>query len=323
MSVHYPWPAFRSQWGCDVEGFQVDGKPHDEVVHHEHLRIRADQLDAWTTMTCSVRARTTEATPDDLSGLRPFVVISSPRTQLRQSVPLALVQTEDGSTEYVGEFSLPRSVLAAAVTVRVDVGALHNDRLRIVGSSSPWTLIIDPSEAPRSPGAPPFKTAWVDFSSDAASPECRQHPKAYALMDLTGSEPTLLLNTKIDGFRHLLLADKAKTERRRHRDLLGVDLARYAVATLFRSASDEISGIDDDDPVEPPSTPLSRQVCEAVAGAMTGIGSVDDLYEGLARSDQLSVAARASLWAEIDLAIDALTGVSDTVAGICTEVKHA
>lgn len=322
MSVHYPWPAFRSPWGCDVEGFQVDGKPHEEAVHHEHLRIRADQLDAWTTMTCSVRARTTEATPDDLSDLRPFVLISSPRTQVRQSVILDLVQTGDGSTEYVGELTLPRSVLAAAVTIRVNVGALHKDRLRIVGSSNPWTLVIDPSEAPKPPGAPPFKTAWVDFSSDAASAQCRQRPSAYALMDLTGLEPTLLLNTKIDGFQHLLLADKAKTERRRHRDLLGVDLARYAVATLFRSASDEISGIEDDDPVEPPSTLLSRQICEAVAGAMTGLGSVDDLYEQLARSYQLSIPARASLWAEIDLTIDALLGLSATVAGICAEVKH-
>jgi hypothetical protein len=317
MSIRYPWPTYRRPLNLTLSDLQVDGVERDDLLDETHLRARLDESKLWRHLT--VRASvTTDEPPLDVSEVRAHLLVSAPRTQTR--VPVPLDSTEDG---WSGVVTLHRDVLGGAVSVHAQIVGLVNDRRRLVGSSESWVLVVDSSEAPTPPGVPPFNIAWIDFSSEEAPQIARSSPEAHAVMDIA-SEPVLLLNSNLDGFQSLLHADHAKAERRRLRDLLGSGVARYAVATLFRAAASEIVAavVDDEDP-EPPAERLRRQVCEAIAEAMTGLTSAEELYRRLVDAERGSMTDRAMFWTEIDLAIDKLTGVSNTVAEVCKEVQYA
>ncbi len=145
-------------------------------------------------------------------------------------------------------------------------------------------------------------------------------PEAYAFMDLEGT-PRLLLNSGIDGFQHLLYARAPKLERRRLQDLLGADVARYALTTLFRAAAAEVR--DDDGTVSPPE-PSSSAGVRGRGGTHAGCRSRGGDFvpaEQLVRARD-SVKDTVELWGAVDLAIAALTGVSASLSTACAEVKH-
>ena len=174
---------------------------------------------------------------------------------------------------------------------------------------------------PRPAGAPPLRSTWVDFASSDAPPEVRRNATGYCYVDITQSPPTLYLNSGIDGFQSLIMAENAKTERRRHRDVLGAMAARQVAHSLFRAACAEVIPGDYGAPATGPTTALLRNICETVAAELPDTESAEDLYERIA-SLPTNPTAAATFWAEVDLMLDRITGLSDTIARVCAEAKH-
>ena len=123
--------------------------------------------------------------------------------------------------------SIPRSAVAGKANLTIELTGEHLDRRRVVGSSLPWAIILDQAEAPERQGAPPLKTAWVDFNSGEAPAEARRYGTAHAYVDVASTPPVLYLNKGIEGLQQLILSENAKLERRRQRDMLGAQIARY------------------------------------------------------------------------------------------------
>lgn len=315
MTARFPWPQFRFPWSVEVSGLIVDCKPHDSAVDRLHRRVRLDDL-TWQCAGLVLRAQTTERMPAGIDNLQGFVVVSSPRTNVRTPVPLL----PDGLQAVYGEVPLDSHDLAGTVALTVTIVATIDGRRRTIADAEDWVVVVDDSTAPTPPGAPPFPHVWVDFACADAPDIARRNHGAHAIMDLSAA-PQLLLNAGIEGLQDVLHAEKPKLERRRIRDLLGTTIACDAVTSLFRAAVAEVVDLSEDGPV-PPSDSLSRQTCEAVAGAMPTVSSVDELYERIVATKD-SARDRATLWAEAEVALAALTDVHDTVVRVAGEVKRA
>jgi hypothetical protein len=313
MSPHYAWRTLREPLAVEIAEAFVDGRPIDRsLIDEEHLRVHLEAFDDWQDLDIVVEAKPGGEMPDELVDSSVYVLVECVATQSR--IPFVL-----SGDPWTGRINLTRGEVEERFSLRAEIAAPIHGRWRIIGSSPEWTVVMDRSAAPVPPGTPPFETVWIDFGTPEAPAIARRMPEAYAVMDLEG-KPRLMLNTGIDGFQHLLHADAAKLERRRLRDILGADVARYAVMTLFRAASAEIL-LDDDGLITPPERPLYRQVCEAVAERTPGIGSVEELYEQLVRARD-SAAEAIEVWGAVDLAIAALTGVTSAISTACAEVKH-
>ena len=317
MTLHFSWPQFKRPWELAFENVELVGVEAEVEVYADQRRVRLDVARDWESFRLHMRMASTETKPAELTDLDAYVLVASARTNTRLPVRL----TADGPGAFVGGVELPRDLVAGSVQIEGQVVS-PGDPVRLVGTSEPWTLVVDASEAPPLPGAPAIDTAWLKFSSDDAPPVARAAQDSYAVMDMTGVKPTLLLNEEINGFRALLSASKAQLERRRLRDTLGTSIARYALGALFREAKARIT-IEDGDEVSPPEDHLLQQVCEAVAGEVKSVSGVDDLYRQLATEATLTSLDRGRLWVEIDNAIDRLTHHSETVASIVEEVRHA
>lgn len=319
MSVRFAWPSFIGPWSVVVEDLRTDGRHRPGCVDVPRRRVRLDQAGDWESATFHVTASTSEETPLGLASVRAFAILSSPRTNTR--IPFALTATDSGESRFNGTVEVARPAIAGAVDLAVDIGARLGDRPRLVGLGDPWSVIVDASAAPTPPGAPPFETVWLDFKAQEAPFAAQQQPDAYAVLDLT--KPALLLNDGIDGLRGLLLAGSARHERRRLREVLGTSIARQATATLMRAAATDIVPLDlDETAPQPPSDGLSTQVCEAVAAEMNTVGSVTEFYERLVAAAHGTPLQNATLWAEIDAAVDRLTGHSAAIARVVEQVKY-
>ena len=311
MTVRYPWPTLPTPPTVELDGVTLDDTEADPgVVDAEHQRIRVDDGPPWERFSCRVSTGSLDGLPVGLDSPVVYAVASSAESATR--VPFVLA-----GTPAEGRIELHRRELGRAVELTVEVAARHRDRLRVVARTEPWTVVVEPGVAPVAPGAPPFDMVWIDFTSDDAPALARSTPDAPAVMDVAmGARPRLLLNSGLPGFQNLLHADTAQKERRRLRDLLGADVARMAVTTIFRAAIADIARADDGTVVVP-EDPLHRRVCEAVAGTTVGIGSVDELYEGFADGESPS----SELWARADLAIDELVGRRRAWSTACEEVR--
>jgi hypothetical protein len=317
MTPRFSWPQYRRPWELALEAVLLDGRDGTVHVDSDHRRLRLDSVSDWSSVRLSLRLETTEQSPADIGEVTAYVLASSARTNTR--VPQTL--HAESARSFTGDFLLARETLAGPVQLEGHV-VTSGDRVRIVGSSDPWTLVVDASDGPPLPGAPPFDMAWIDFSSHEAPHVARAAQDSYAVMDLAANKPVLLLNSEIKGFQGLLNAKKAQLERRRLRDTLATSIARYALSTLFREARAQIT-VEDDDTVTPPESHLLRQVCEAVAAELKSVSTVDELYLQLGRESSLTQLDRSRLWAEIDNAVDRLTNHSEMVASIVEEVRHA
>lgn len=310
MSVRFAWPVLASDPGVELDELQLDGVPAAAAVKDgDHLRVVLP-AGHWERFSC----RVVVGTDEDLSAfdeLVCFVVAASRDAATRVPFVLSGLPGE-------GRIELLREEIARSALLTVEVAAVHRGRRRIVGRSAPWTVVSEVGTAPRAPGGLPFEMSWVDFSGAEAPAAVQAAPLASAVMETSvGAVPRLLLNSSLPGFKDLLHADSAKLERRRLRDLLGSDVARLAVTTLMRAAAVEVVEADDGTVMEPQEG-LHRQVCEAVAEAMTGVGSVEELYQRLAGDGWSSV---DDLWGRIDLAIDELVGRRTAVATACEEIQ--
>jgi hypothetical protein len=316
VTIRYPWPTFVSSLQCHLTDICLDGKPIKlELVDGEYLRLRLDSVGDWDRFDCDVAVMTDEPVPAGIDDLFTYVLVASPSTNTRMPFPLKGLRGKPAT----GHLTVPRSVVEGSFTVQAEIGANVAGRRRVVGSSDAWTVVLERREAPTPPGTPPFDIAWINFSDTGAPSAARESPNAHALMDLT-QEPRLLLNSGIEGLQTLLHNNTAKLERRRVRDILSSSVTRYAVGTLFRAAAAEVS-VYDDGPPQPPSSALLRQVCEAVAGQMSGVGAVDELYEQLAASGDTPL-DNTELWMRIDLAIDGLMGSTDALSTAAREVAN-
>jgi hypothetical protein len=317
--TRFPWPSYRDPWECFVTEARLDGTTSLLEVDGDHLRVEAFDKD-WVTAELEVEVLTSEPLPAGVDSLDAYVLLSCTATQLRRSYRLHRDERES-TTSFRGTLIIPRSAVAGKGILTAEVVAEHDGRLRAIGSSVPWGIVVDKSEAPDRPGVPPLKTVWVDFSASEAPPEARRHSEGYAYVDVAASPPILYLNKGIDGLQLLILSNNAKLERRRHRDMLGALIARYVANALFRAAVEQVTPDEYGGRPEGPSSRVLRDVCEAVAAELPDTEGVEDLYRSLTELVP-GTAASASFWANIDLALDRMTSMSSTIARVCEEAKR-
>lgn len=312
MSPVFAWPTYREPWSLIVDDPMVDGQYREELVDDEYRRVRIDGVDGWRQVVLDVTA-----TPPDenLTTERVHLLVESPRSNTRISVPLG------GDGVWQASADLRREYLAGPVTLVVEATGTIDGRVRLLGRSEEWTLVVDSGQAPTPPGAPPFTITWVDFRSAEAPESARRNADAHSIMDLTG-EPCLYLNDGIEGFRALLHADTARLERRRARDLLAGEVARTAWSTLVRAGVTDIATGDVDDEPSAPEEPLFRQALEAVARVATGVSDLDDLVERIWSAQNGTITEVMSLWTDLDAAVDRLSGLPDVVESMIREARN-
>ncbi|WP_043496454.1 hypothetical protein [Georgenia sp. SUBG003] len=316
MSPLFAWPTYREPWSLDVDGLMVDGVFREDLVAEDARRIRIDEAGDWQRAAISLTA-TPEDKADGIEATGVHILVESPRSNTR--IPVPLRADDDGA--WVGDVELAREMLGGTVTIVAVVTAQIDDRVRLVGRSDDWKLVVEPGEAPVPPGAPPFAMVWKNFSDTDAPPIARRDPDAHAVMDLS-IQPTLYLNDGIEGFRAVLNADTARGERRRARDLLGADVARTALTTLVRAAVEEVEQNATDDDASPPEDHMLRQTLEAVARVGRTTADLEELCGRIAAARQGTLSERLALWTEIDAAIARLSGLPDAVASLAKESRN-
>ena len=317
MTPRFAWPTYTEQWDCQVSGFVLDGQDAGDNIDSDYLRLNGSER-TWSTAEVLLTTSTTENVPAGLTDQTAYVLVACSGTQLRRTFPMT--QMPDGNG-FQARLRISRTAVTQKATMSVEIVAQFGDRRRVVGRAVDWTLAVEASEAPRPAGAPPLRSTWIDFAGDDAPPEARRNPTGYCYVDITKSPPLLYLNSGIDGFQSLIMADNAKTERRRHRDLLGATVARQAANTLFRAAVEEVAPGEYGAPAAGPTSGLLRNICEAVASELPDTEAVDDLYERISNLSG-NPGATAIFWADVDLALDRMTGLSEAIVRICGEVKH-
>lgn len=319
MTPRFAWPSYAEPWECAITAVDFDGREESSAIDSDHLRV--DAFDGeWSAATLAVTASTNQPPPDGLQNLRGHVLLSCTPTQLRRSYPIAMIGGEVDPS-FKGALIIPRSAVSGKATIIVEVVGEDNGRQRVVGSSVPWAIVVDKAEAPDRPGIPPLKTIWVDFAGSDAPAEARRNVAAHAYVDVASAPPILYLNKGIDGLQSLILADKPKLERKRHRDLLSAYIARYVANSLFRAAAEQVTTDEFGGEPEGPTSRVFRDVCEAVAAELPDTETVEDLYEVITRLPD-GPPDSAMFWADVDLALDRMTAVSSTVAQITEQVKR-
>lgn len=315
MMPLYSWSTFRDPFELHLDGLGVDGVLRTDLVHPDNRRVRLDFAEGWSSVRLEIRVEA----PPAAEPLRPdsvHLLVSAPRAQTRHAVRLA----PDGGS-WSAAVDLPRAMLAGVVTAVAEATSVVDGRIRLVGRSEEWRLVVDAGEAPVPPGGEPFPMVWIDFAASEAPEVVRRNRHTYAVMALVPA-PVLYLNEGIEGLHALLNAETARGERRRARDLLGCDVARTAVTAIVRAAVAEIAATSPGEEPTPPSTPLLRQTLDAVAGALASPLDLAELCERIARSEAGSAADRANLWADVDAAVVRLCSLTETVADVAKEARN-
>jgi hypothetical protein len=316
--TRYPWPCYRDPWECLVTDVRLDDGAAALRVNGDLFRVDAF-ADAWSSAELAVEVTTDEPPIRGIQDLRAHVLLTCAATHLRRSYLLE-IDGEEAHPRFKGRLTIPRSVVAGKATLTAELIGTYEGRQRSVGSSVPWALVVDVSDAPQMAGIPPLQTVWVDFGGAEAPLEARRWASAPAYLDLSATTPVLYLNKGIDGLQLLILSNNAKLERRRHRDMLGAVIARYAANALFRAAAEQVTADGYGGRPEVPGSRVLRDMCEAVAAQLPDAETVDDLYDMLADLSEGRLNG-ARFWANVDLAIDKLTS-APTIAQICEEAKR-
>ncbi|MGV9827849.1 hypothetical protein [Gordonia sp. NPDC003429] len=317
MSPVVAWPSYKGQWQSQLSNAITES---DVVVEPDETQYRLHLEDTgWRGITMDLAVWTSESKPTGIGELNGYALVACRGTNTR--IPFRLVSdSSDIKTRFTGNIALARDVLDGTATLSVEIVAEIGGRTRVIGRAIPWTIVVRKFDAPRKSGQPPISQVWVDFDCAEAPAVARKNPRANAALDVALDTPVLYLNSGIPGLQAILMAEKPKMERRRLRDLLGSEIARYVASTLFRVAAAQVVAEDDEEPVGP-TDPLLKATCESVAGAIPRFTSVDDLYTALARSTNR--ADFADLWADIDAAIDTLTDASAATSTATSEVRYA
>ncbi|MEE3851783.1 hypothetical protein VZC37_15680 [Gordonia sp. LSe1-13] len=315
MSPVVAWPTYKGQWASHLLDVATESGAAVEP-DGDRYRLHLDDL-AWHTVTFTLNLSPTEPAPAGLVAQQGFALVACRGTNTR--IPFRLFPDASNPDRLSGPITLNREVLEDTATLSAEITAQVDGRTRVVARAIPWTIVLRRFDAPAKAGEPPITQVWVDFDSADAPPVARKNNRAHAALDAAPDKPILYLNSGIPGLQMILTAENAKLERRRLRDILGSQIARYTVSTLFRLAAADVVADGDDDPIGP-SDPLLRSTCEKVAGAIPHYTSVDELYSALVRTT--SRPGIADLWADIDAAIDTLTDASSTASTATSEVQY-
>lgn len=311
MSPRFAWPQYRRPLDLEIEVLAPALTVKDGDEAETNRRIRLDLHESWSEVHLRFTLTTTEKAPDSITGQVAYVLVSSTRTATR--IPVTLHPGYDG---FEGDIVLTKAALSGPVQIAgqiIESGGVA----RVLGASEPWTLVIDASDAPPMPGAPPFKMAWQSFEA-ADSPTYLQAARhSYSLMDLTGPEPILWLNKDITGLEAVVSASHAKLEKRRLRDVLGAQIARDALLALFREALAQV--VIENDEVTLPDNSLLRQTATVIAAELNSVADVEEMFRKLLTDQQ----QRQQIWMEIDNAVSSLTNLSESVARSVEEVHFA
>lgn len=315
MNRWYPWPRFAGELGLTLVDATAGGTNLGASVDGERLRIHLDRAE-WARAEFRLSVRTSEVPPAGPTDLTAHAVVSSPASQLRRPFPLKLSVSEDGVVA-TGDVVLNRDELAGIVTLDAHIVGLVNGRARVVGATDVWTIVVDPAEAPRPPGAPPFKFRKVDFSSAEAPLILQQHVGAYAYFE--ASEPAVLyVNDGIEGLWTLLHSPHAKDDKRRQRDVVAAIIARVVLESLARSAVEQVRSDESDDGL----SRSQREICVQLADRHPKVTEVEDLYELMKALETASPSDVEDFWGHFDLAVDQMSGLADVMARNINEVRR-
>lgn len=310
MSIHYAWPQYREPWALSVE-LSCGDLDCDGAVDDSRRTIRLDEVDGWATATLTFALSTTEKQPVAVGELSAYVMLSAPRANTR--LPVQLTPSQSG---FEGSVTVARQFLAGSVEVTGHVAGT-DATVRLVGETEPWTLIVDPGDAPPQPGAPPFQTIPISFSSDDAPSQIQLASDSFAVMDTTGPKPILYINKDVTGLEAILYSERPRLEKRRLRDVLSAQLAYYAAGVLFREAVAQTEF--DEDQVMLPTDPLLAQICEVVATQVESVEGAEEMMRRLFASP----AERGDLYIQIDNALTRLTNLGEHVSRATEEVHYA
>jgi hypothetical protein len=310
--TYFPWPQYTQPWALRIHASLPNAPQAEIVVDEAARRIVVPSDSSWSILTLSFAVSTDEVV-DIGADVIAYVLVSAARTNIR--IPVKLRKEAE---THVGDVTIERALLRGVADV---VAQLVTDSpVRLVGVSEPWALVVEAGEAPLRKGKPPIDVQWVNFS-DSESPSIAQSATdSYAVVDMTGLEPVLLLNEEVEGFKQLMMAGKPQLERRRLQTVLGSSLARLTMTSLVREAQARIIE-NDDDTFDPPEEPLYRAVLDALATQIGSVSDTDDLCSALGNPKSMSPTDRARLWAEIDNAVDRLTDHAESVAQVVKEVR--
>ena len=316
MTLLLPWSSWRQEWEVRLDEVVLDGRERNDVASADHRRL--DLSEPWESATVRVTAVPADSErPDGISGLMVHALVTCRDTLWR--APVVLAPQEDGS--WLGRVELSSDVLAGTVEITATATATVDGSRRLVGLGTAWRVVVDPGDAPRPSGAPPFRTVWTAFRGDDAPADVRGAPDSYAVVAAHADELVLYLNSGIEGLQDLLHADRARGPRRMVRELVGSEVARQALASVVRAAAGEVVEMSDEDTVSPPTERIYRQALDAVARAMPEVAGLDELVERIAAAEHGPSATRFALWAEIDAAVAQLAGTTAAVSDAAKEVR--
>ena len=143
----FAWPSYQDPWECIVTSVDLDGAAGSLEINGDHLRVDAFD-DSWRAAELTVEATTDEPPPRGLEDPRAYVLVTCSATQLRRSYPLIPID-EQLWAGFKGTVALPRTALSGKALLTIEVVAKYEGRTRVVGSSIPWALVVDKSEASR------------------------------------------------------------------------------------------------------------------------------------------------------------------------------
>jgi len=171
MTALYPWQTYEDLWELDISQVEIDGEPVPEAVDIERNSIRAPHSE-WSIITvhlnCSIPSL--HLFPVEQAHL----IVADPPTMFRQRFKME----PNGDGSFSVTITLFQEVLAKVATLMVEISTVINGRVRSVGRSNEWRLIVDGGTPPPIPGTPPLEFRWVDFSSDLAPEFAKAHPEA-------------------------------------------------------------------------------------------------------------------------------------------------
>jgi hypothetical protein len=321
VTARYPWAQFDSPLDLTIAEVRV-GDEVAAVVYDSVQRVHLDQLEeGWRDIELDVELSTNEFLPAQLedADLRAHAVLSSSVTNAR--IPIKLESTGDDA--WSGVLRVNRAELGGVMSLEAYVTARDGqNRPLLRGTSTSWTIVVDPGQSPSAPTQVPVVSRWVDFASTDAPAMCRTYSTAPYAVLMEESKPVLYLNEGQQGFQKLLLNVGAREERRRLRDITSTVVAAAVIRALLQASFDAVvTGSRDSDSPVSPEEPLFRQACEAVAGELASVSDVDELYQRMFDADQSSNAEVQTLWSELDLAITSLVSVGDMIVKAADELR--
>jgi hypothetical protein len=311
MSVHFSWPSFREPLKLDVEAAEIDGRPlAAEAMDGANKRIvlTGPAVPPWETLRLRLRLGPGDSTtPPELSEgdacLAGIAILTADRGLTR--IPAPLDSQPGESATFEGDLCVRREEIAGKASLQGEMTAtIHGVGHRIVGTSSPWALIIEPGDAPKAAPSP-IKTQWIEFSEPPPGLESLVEYADVPIHLALGAEPVLYLNKGLDLFHAVLGSEHARGPKKTVRDLLGGWVATAVTHALVREGFDDL-GVEDDDTVRLPTDPVVLRAMNALVEHLQSVDSLDELARRVEDASE-DAALRRALWAEVFMATSRLT----------------